>query len=103
MVMMRRLKAFYFVLLTFVFQFLSGQAWAGGEGLEVPEPLGHKVSLEGLSGIPLFLAETYNDNLLLYAILCTVLMAVVGMAIALITDVGLKLLGLDIGKIEHRE
>lgn len=73
------------------------------EGLDIPEALNRKVVLEGLSGIRLILAKTYNDNLLLYAIICTVVMAVVGMTIALVTDGILKLMGLEVGKIEHKE
>jgi len=73
------------------------------EGLDVPEALDQKVSLEGLTGISLFFARTYNENLLLYAIYCTVLMAVVGIIIAYVTDIVLKSLGMEVHKIEHKE
>jgi ABC-type phosphate/phosphonate transport system permease subunit len=80
------------------------QAWAaGGEGLDVPEALERDVSLEGLTGIRLFIAHLYNDNLLLFAILCTILMAVVGTLIAYVTDIGLKIIGFETEKISHKE
>lgn len=82
---------------------VPGIALASGEGLDVPEALDHKVALEGLSGIRLFFSELYNNNLWLYAILCTVLMAAVGMAIAYVTDLLLKAMGMEVAKIEHRE
>jgi hypothetical protein len=86
-----------------IFQFIPRLLYAGGEGLEVPEALERKVSLENLTGVQLFFARTYNENLFLYATYCTVLMAAVGMLIALGTDVILKAVGLDIGRIEHKE
>ena len=86
-----------------VLQSLPRIAHAGGGGLETPEKLEHDVPLEGLSGINLFFARTYNDNLLLYAIYCTVLMAVVGIAIAFVTDLVLKGMGMEVEKIEHKE
>jgi hypothetical protein len=92
-----------FFLTMMIFQFIPRLLHAGGEGLEVPEALERKVSLENLSGVQLFFARTYNENLLLYASYCTVLMAAVGMLIALGTDVILKAVGLETGKIEHKE
>jgi hypothetical protein len=77
--------------------------WAGGEGAKPPEALQKKVPLEGLSGVNRFFAQSYNDNLWLYATCATVLMGVVGMVIALGTDVILKAIGLEVHKIEHKE
>lgn len=101
--MSRRLKILYAVLLALVFQAIPWLVYAGGEGLDVPESLDNKVSLEGLAGIRLFFAKTYNENLWLYALYCTVLMAVVGVVIAFGTDLILKAMGLEVEKIEHKE
>ncbi len=101
--MFKPIRTFYFIMLALALQIISLRAWAGGEGLEMPEALERKVPLEGLTGISLFFAQTYNDNLILYALLCTILMAAVGMAIAYVTDWILKLIGLEVGKIEHKE
>lgn len=77
-------------------------AW-GAEGLEVPEELGKKVDLTNLSGVNLFFSKWYNDNLWVYAIIVTVLMGVMGFLIALVTDVILKMIGMEVSKIEHHE
>ena len=100
---MKRLKASYLLVMSLVLQFLPALVLAGGEGLDLPEPLDKKVALEGLSGLHLFFAKTYNENLWLYAIVCTVLMAAIGMAIAYVTDIILKALGMETTKIEHKE
>ena len=101
--MVKRFRMFILFLSMLIVQILPRHVWAGGEGLDMPEALGRKVPLEGLSGIPLFFAKTYNENLVLYAVICTLLMAAVGIVIAFVTDSALKVLGLDVGKIEHRE
>jgi hypothetical protein len=101
--MKKRLVGFLYFL-SFVFiQIIPFQVWAGGEGLDVPEAMEKKVPLEGLSGIKLFFAQLYNDNLILFAVVCTLLMMVVGMIIAYATDIVLKAVGLEVGKIEHKE
>jgi hypothetical protein len=76
--------------------------WAA-EGLDVPAELGKKVDLANLSGINYFFAHWYNDNLWVYAAIVTALMGLLGLAIALVTDVGLKMIGMDVHKIEHHE
>ncbi len=80
----------------------SAMLWAA-EGLEVPEELGKKVDLTKLGGINHFFASWYNDNLWVYALMVTVLMGVLGLAIALVTDVLLKMIGMEVSKIEHHE
>ena len=76
---------------------------SAAEGLDVPEELGKKVDLANLSGINHFFAQWYNDNLWVYATIVTVLMGVLGFAIALVTDVILKMIGMEVHKIEHHE
>jgi hypothetical protein len=77
-------------------------AWAG-EGLDIPQELGKKVDLTNLGGIDYFFAHWYNDNLWVYAFIVTVLMGLLGLAIALVTDIFLKMIGMDVHKIEHHE
>jgi hypothetical protein len=76
---------------------------AGGGGGKAPEALNKKIDLEPLSGLNRLVAEMYNENLWLYAAVCTVLMAVVGVAIAFGTDIILKAVGMEVHKIEHKE
>jgi hypothetical protein len=98
----RRIKILYACLMALTFQLIPGIALAGG-AVEKAERLEKKVPLENLSGLSLFFAKTYNENLWLYAIYCTVLMAVVGIVIAFLTDIVLKAMGLEVDKIEHLE
>jgi len=56
--------------------------------------LEHVVSLEGKSGLSLLLAELYNDNRLLYALVVTATMAFLGAVVAQVTEFVLKLAGI---------
>ena len=80
----------------------SSLLWAS-EGLDIPKELGKKIDLTNLSRIDYFFAHWYNDNLWVYAIMVTALMGFLGLAIALVTDVILKMIGMEIHKIEHHE
>ena len=97
---MKRLSViiFNFFLLT-----LSSTLLWAAEGLDVPEELGKKVDLANLSGINYFFAHWYNDNMWVYAGMVTVLMGLLGLTIALVTDIFLKMIGMDVHKIEHHE
>ena len=101
--MRKKLLAWWGLAMVFILNTLPSRVLAGGEGLDMPEALDHKASLEGLSGISLFFAKAYNENLVLYALYCTVLMAVLGVAIAFVTDIILKAMGMEVTKIEHKE
>ncbi|MBI5489052.1 MAG: hypothetical protein HY905_17085 [Deltaproteobacteria bacterium] len=90
-------------LIIAILALLPSLAAAGGEGLEVPEAVGKKVPLEGLTGINLWASQLYNDNLWLFAVVCTVVMGVVGVTIAFGTDLILKAIGMEVHKIEHKE
>ena len=78
----------------------SALVWAAAEKAEA---LQKKVDVTKLSGINYFFGSWYNDNMWLYAIIVTVLMGVLGMLIALVTDVILKMIGMEVSKIEHHE
>lgn len=96
------MKKLSVILLNFFLLSLPTLLWAA-EGLDVPEELGRKVDLTNLGGINYFFAKWYNDNLWVYAIIVTVLMGVMGLVIALGTDVILKMVGMETHKIEHHE
>jgi hypothetical protein len=99
---MRRLRKWRAVVLAAILPLIPRLCLASG-GLDTPEALDRKVSLEGLSGISLFFARTYNESLFLYAVYCTALMALVGIIIAYLTDIILKSIGMEVHKIEHKE
>lgn len=96
------MKRFFAIILNILL--LAAPALVGAaEGLDVPEELGKKVDLTNLGGINHFFAQWYNDNLWVYATIVTVLMGLLGFAIALVTDVILKMIGMEVHKIEHHE
>ena len=71
---------------------------------EKAEALDKKISnLDKLSGLNYFFASWYNDNMWLYAIMVTAIMGVVGLLIALVTDIILKMIGMEVHKMEHHE
>ncbi len=96
------MKRFSAIILNLLLLGVPALLWAS-EGLDVPEELGKKVDLANLGGINSFFAQWYNDNLWVYATIVTVLMGLLGFAIALVTDVFLKMIGMDVHKIEHHE
>jgi ABC-type phosphate/phosphonate transport system permease subunit len=98
MIVLKRI-AHTVLYLSFIF-FPSYLALAhGGEG----EPIPDKVPLDKLSGITLWLAQLYNDEKVLFAILVTVTMGIVGLILGVLTDLFLKIFGLDVSKIAHHE
>jgi len=74
--------------------------WAAAEKAELLEK---KVDLSKLGGINHFFAQWYNDNMWIYALIVTALMGVIGGLIALVTDIILKMIGMEVHKIEHHE
>jgi len=78
----------------------STLVWAAAEKAEA---LQKKIDVAKLSGLNYFFASWYNDNMWLYAIIVTVLMGVIGLLIALVTDIILKMIGMEVHKIEHHE
>jgi hypothetical protein len=96
------LKRVWVIIFNFLLLSVPALVWAA-EGMDIPEELDKKVDLTQLSGINHFFASWYNDNLWVYATIVTVLMWVVGLLIALFTDVLLKMIGMEVTKIEHHE
>ena len=78
----------------------STLVWAAAEKAEALEK---KIDLTKLTGLNYFFASWYNDNMWLYAIMVTAIMGVVGLLIALVTDIILKMIGMEVHKIEHHE
>jgi len=93
-------------LLAIIFNFFlltipMSTVWAGA--VKKADKLERKVDLVNLGGLNYFFAKWYNENLWIYATIATVLMGLVGLAIAAGTDVILKLIGMDVSKIDHHE
>lgn len=88
-----------------IFNFLllmvpSALVWAAAEKAEALEK---KIDVTKLTGLNYFFASWYNDNMWLYAIIVTILMGVIGLLIALVTDIILKMIGMEVHKMEHHE
>jgi hypothetical protein len=96
------LKRLWIIIFNLLLLGLPVLAWASGGG-EKATKLERKVDLANLSGLNYLFASWYNDNIWLYAIIATVLMGVIGLIIALVTDIILKMIGLEVSKIEHHE
>jgi len=64
---------------------------AGGHG-DTGE-LEHKITTSDKSGINLLLAQLYNDHRLIYSLVVTLTMAILGIVVAQVTELLLKLLG----------
>ena len=92
----------YLVLILnfFLLTVSSTLVWGAAEKAEALEK---KIDLAKLTGLNYFFASWYNDNMWLYAIMVTVIMGVIGLLIALVTDIILKMIGMDVHKIEHHE
>jgi hypothetical protein len=92
----------YLVLILnfFLLALPSTLVWAAAEKAEA---LQKKIDVAKLTGLNYFFASWYNDNMWLYAIIVTVLMGVIGLLIALVTDIILKMIGMEVHKIEHHE
>lgn len=87
-------------LLVFVVTALVPLAsWAGGPEGE----LHYKASTDGVTGLNLVLVNMYNDQRLLYAVITTGAMAVMGIIIGVTVDFCLVRIGLGVTKVEHKE
>ncbi len=72
--------------------FYPAVVFAGGH--EDAGDLDYKVDIENQSGINLIIAKLYNDHRLLFALVVTATMAVVGIIIGQVTGVLLRFVGL---------
>ena len=81
------------LIISVTFACLVAPVFAGG-GHGDTGTLEHVVSLEGKTGLSLLLAELYNDNRLLYALVVTATMALLGAVVAQITEFILKMIGI---------
>ncbi len=65
--------------------------------------LDYRAPTEGLAGASLLFVNLYNDKRLVFAIVCTAMMATCGLIIGITVDAILSSLGLKATKQGHRE
>jgi hypothetical protein len=90
------------LMLNFLLLAMPTLVWAAG-GKAPPDMAARQVKMAGLSAINAFFAGWYNDNKMVFAIIVTVIMGLMGGIIAFVTDIILKIVGMDVSKIEHHE
>jgi len=78
-------------------------AWAAEPGEKTADFATKQVKVDGLNAVNHFFAASYNSSKMSFAILVTVIMGVIGGIIAFVTDRILKIIGMDVSKIEHHE
>ncbi len=94
------------VLLTLCLMFACAYntfSYAGEGGGKQETALDKKIDTRDLSGINLWIAETYNNDRTLYAIVVTLVMALLGSVMAFGTDLVLKFFGMNVTRISHNE
>ena len=96
-------KIIALLLLCIVIGCAFNNSYAGDVGGKEVTSLDHKVDTTNLSGVNLWIADLYNNNKLMYAIVVTLVMAALGTTMAFGTDLILKMFGMDVTKISHRE
>ncbi len=95
---MRRLKR----LFVFFMWMVCPATVLAGEGGK--EPLHHVADVSKATNFfTRWLAETYNNNRLLHSIACVIIMGIMGIILAYITDWIMAVLGYKAEKMEHRE
>jgi hypothetical protein len=97
-------KRIYLFLVSILLLLLSAAVLliAGEPGIEEAE-IAAKASTDGLSGISLWLVNLYNEQRVLFSIVTLLTMGIVGISIAFITEIFLKIFGMEVTKIEHNE
>ncbi len=96
-------KMFALLFLSFLFISVPTISAAAGGGEKETAALNQKVDTSKLTGINRWVAEMYNGDRVLYAIVVTLVMAALGTSLAFLTDLILKSLGLEVSRISHRE
>lgn len=81
--------------------FPAGAFAAGGKPATM---LVNVADTRGLApGVTKFIGDVYNTNLWLYGLMVVVVMAVTGLVLGLCFDRVIGLLGIDLGRLDHRE
>ncbi len=81
----------------------SNLTYGSEMGGKEESPLNMVIDTKDLTGVNLWIAELYNDDKTLYAIVVTLVMASLGSIMAFGTDLILKRFGMNVTRISHHE
>lgn len=87
------------IIFFFALEFLTGHH-ESGEGGSISESLPLPADVSGISA---WIINLYNSNKVLFALCVTITMAIVGLILASLTELILRMLGLKVSKISHHE
>jgi len=97
-------KIFTLLLFCILFTCAYSNSYAVSEtGGKQETAISKKIDTKNLSGVNLWIANLYNNDRLLYAIVVTLVMALLGSVMAFGTDLVLKYFGINVSKISHSE
>ena len=97
-------KIIALLLFCFLFACTYSSAYASeGAGGKQETAISKKIDTKNLSGVNLLIADLYNNDRMLYAVVVTLVMAVLGSIMAFGTDLVLKHFGMSVSKISHSE
>jgi hypothetical protein len=91
------------ILFCFLFACFYSNSYASESGGKQEAAISKKIDTKDLSGINLWIAEMYNNDRILYAVIVTLVMAALGSIMAFGTDLVLKYFGMNVSKISHNE
>ncbi|OGQ85164.1 MAG: hypothetical protein A2289_07105 [Deltaproteobacteria bacterium RIFOXYA12_FULL_58_15] len=81
---------------------LTTTVWAAG-GKPAEKLVAVADTRDVAPGLSKFIADVYNDNLLLFGVLVVVTMASMGAILGFFFDKAIGLLGINLGKLDHHE
>lgn len=97
-------KMIALLMFCILFSCAYSNSYAVGEtGGKQETTINKQIDTKNLSGINLWIANMYNNDRLLYAIVVTTVMALLGSIMAFGTDLVLKYFGISVSKISHSE
>ena len=96
-------KIITLLIFCFIVACAYNNTYASEGGGKAEPALNKVIDTKNLTGINLWIAETYNNDRVLYAIIVTLVMATLGSIMAFGTDLVLKYFGMSVSRISHTE
>ncbi len=101
---MKKIIVFFLLSVSISFLWSGSKITYGGDiGGKEEKALNLVIETRDLTGVNLWIAEMYNNDRTLYAIVVTLVMASLGSIMAFGTDLVLKRFGMNVTRISHHE